>query len=304
MTKRTNIIVLGASSLIAPWILKRLTRMNLSGQYYSRKQLCLNKTNNFIWRLLDTSFPTNFKPQPHSIVISLLPLWLLPPLLPQLKNCQQLIAFSTTSIFAKKNSTNPMERKLIKTIRTAENDIIQAYTKQRTPWTILRPTLIYDGQNDHNITAMARFIQKWQILPIAAPAIGLRQPVYADDLAAAAVAAIKNPLSYNNSFNLGGGEILTYQQMANRVFQALGKRSRILPLPPMLIYTICWLIKFVSKEGPNAAMFMRMNKDLIYDFTNAKLALNYKPRPFQPNFSSEVKEIDSLFSIKITSFFR
>jgi len=269
---------------------KRLTRTGLGGQYYSRRKISFGRTDNFTWQSLDITYPTEFSPQSQSIVISLLPLWLLSSLLPRLQGCQQLIAFSTTSIFGKSDSPNPEEQKLIKSIQTAENEIVQVMEEQRIPWTILRPTLIYDGQNDHNITAMAQFIQKWQILPVAGPANGLRQPVHADDLAVAVVATIQNPLSYNRSFNLGGGEILTYQKMAQKVFQAMGKRSWILPLPHKLIYTICGLLKLMIKDGPNAAMFMRMNQDLAYDLTDARQALNYTPRPFQPDFHHKLKE--------------
>lgn len=284
MSPKLNILILGATSLIAPWMVKRLARTGLSGQCYSRAQISFDGYENFIWKVLDITFPTAFSPQSQSIVISLLPLWLLSPLLPQLQGCQQLIAFSTTSIFGKSDSPNPEEQKLIKAVKAAEDEIIQVLAKQGIPWTILRPTLIYDGHNDHNITAMARFIQKWRILPVAGPANGLRQPVHADDLAAAVIAAIENPLSYNRCFNLGGGEILTYRQMARKVFQAMGKCPIILPLPPKLIYIICGLLKRVAKDGPNAAMFMRMNQDLIYDFTDAQQALNYTPRLFRPDF--------------------
>jgi len=281
-------IILGASSLIAPWLMKRLCQIGLSGQCYSRKQICFDPTDAFTWKELDISLPMDFCPK--SIVISLLPLWLLPPLLSQLQGCQHLIAFSTTSIFSKSDSPNPEERQLIQRIKAAEKTIIQASTFKEIPWTILRPTLIYDGQYDQNVTAIAKFIHRWHILPLASPANGLRQPVHADDIASAVVATIKNPSSYNRSFNLGGGEILTYRQMVQRISQAMEKPSRIIPLPLKTILAICWVLQRVTTDGPNAAMFIRMNQDLVYDFTNARQALSYTPRPFQPDFHIHSKK--------------
>jgi len=282
MSRSPNIIILGASSLIARWLVKRLTQTGFNGQCFSRKQIHIDKADTFTWNPLDKKLPINLIPE--SIVVSLLPLWLLPLLLPQLHDCQQLIVFSTTSIFSKKDSPNPEERKLVNLIQTAEKTIIQTATVKKIPWTILRPTLIYDGRYDQNITAIAKFIQRWKILPVASPANGLRQPVHADDVAAAVVSAIKNPASYNRSFNIGGGEILTYRQMVQRVFQAMEKPVTILPLPPKAILATCWLLNNLTSAGPNAAMFQRMNQDLAYDFTNARQDLNYKPRPFQPDF--------------------
>ena len=303
MTLRPNIIILGASSLIAPWILKRLAQKNYNGQCFSRTQISVEGANNFIWHELDITVPNRFTPLSQSVVISLLPLWLLPPLLPRLEECQQLIAFSTTSIFGKSDSPNLEEQKLIKTIKTAEEEMIKISAEMKIPWTILRPTLIYDGQNDQNITAMARFIQKWRVLPLARPANGLRQPVHADDLAAAAVSTIGNPSAYNRNFNLGGKEILTYQQMSRQVFKALGKPSRILPLPLKLILTTCNLVNLITTKKPNAAMFMRMNQDLIYDYTNAVKALNYSPRPFLPDFQKIEKNSVSIQRRKKMSHF-
>lgn len=284
MCVRPNIVILGASSLIGPWMLKQLTQKNFSGQCYNRTPVNFDRAKNFTWQAIDIAFPENFNPPHQSIVISLIPLFLLPPFLPQMVNCQQLIAFSTTRIFGKRESSCSKEQKIIKSFNLAEKRIRQIFTEQKIPWTILRPTLIYDGYSDQNITKMAKFIQKWKFLPLAHPANGLRQPVHADDLAAAAIAAIKNPSSYNRSFNLGGGEILTYRQMAYRVFNTLGMPSRILLLPPKLILSIFKLFKVLTTKGPGAEMFIRMNQDLIYDMASARQALDYTPRPFRPEF--------------------
>lgn len=289
MTIRPNILILGAGSLITPWLTKRLIEKGWRGQCYSRTKIDLDRASNFIWQVVDSNCPENFHPRSQSIVISLLPLWLLTPLLPRLKDCDclQLIAFSTTSIFGKSTSSDPAEQNLVQKIKNAEKDIVRSATQQGLPWTILRPTLIYDGCNDRNISAMAQFIKKWRILPLARPASGLRQPVHADDLAAAVVATLQNSVSFNRCFDLGGGEILTYRQMAQRVFEALGKHPRILFLPPVLIRVVCGLLNLVTRKGPNAAMFTRMNQDLIYDLTNAQQALNYTPRRFRPEFYSD-----------------
>jgi nucleoside-diphosphate-sugar epimerase len=292
MNATQKIIVLGAGSLVAPWLLKRFTQKGMSGHFYSRKKISFDQADNFTWRMLDITRPTNFSPD--AILISLLPLWLLPPLLPQLKNCRHLIAFSTTSIYGKNDSPNPAEQKLIKKIKEAEKKIIRISEKQKIPWTILRPTLIYDGHSDQNITAIAKFILKWRVLPVAKPARGLRQPVHANDLAAAVVSAAENRSSYNRSFNLGGGEILSYCQMVQRIFQAMGKPPRIIPLPLKLILTTCNLANLITPKGPNAAIFIRMNQDLIYDFTDAVKALNYTPRPFLPDFQKIRKKSISL----------
>lgn len=287
MTNQPHIHILGAGSLINPWLVKRLTEEGLSGHCYSRTQIKLPTATNFRWQALDVTRPEDFAPEPGSIIISLLPLWLLPPILPQMKDSLQLVAFSTTSVFGKSSSANKVEQLLVEKIATAEKTIIQNTEELEIPWTILRPTLIYDGKNDDNITAMAKFIKKWHILPIAGPGTGMRQPVHADDLAAAVISALQNKASYNRSFNLGGGETLSYHQMAVRIFEILEKKPLIVSLPTQPIVAGCKLLDLLLSKKVNSEMFVRMNQDLAYDQSDAQQCLHYAPRTFQPIFDKD-----------------
>jgi nucleoside-diphosphate-sugar epimerase len=94
--------------------------------------------------------------------------------------------------------------------------------------------MIYGCRQDGNVSAIAEFIRRWQFFPLAAPGNGFRQPVQADDLPIAAVAAMDNPKACNRKFTLGGGETLTYREMVRRVFLALGKKPVFIPIPVML----------------------------------------------------------------------
>jgi hypothetical protein len=284
MTTRPNILILGAGSLIAPWLVKRLSQKGFSGQCYSRSQINFELGDNFTWYPLEACLPEGFHPQPLSVVISLLPLWLLPSLLPQLQDCHQLIALSTTSIFSKVDSPDPAERRVIQQILEAEAQIINHCKQHQTPWTILRPTMIYDGRFDANVTAIANFINKWHILPLAKPANGLRQPVHADDLAAVVATAINNPASFQRAFNLGGGETLSYLEMVKKIFDVVGKRPRIIKVPTGILRAICRFSRQDSAVQSRVAMFTRMNQDLEYDWSEAHDTLNYSPRSFNPRF--------------------
>jgi nucleoside-diphosphate-sugar epimerase len=162
--------------------------------------------------------------------------------------------------------------------------------------TILRPTIIYDGKHDKNITRMARFIKRWRFLPVAAPAKGLRQPIHFDDVAKAALLCLNNPDADNKAFNISGGEILTYRAMAERVFTALGMKPRFLMLPTALLqkaFRFSARIGLVKETSFGASMFQRMNEDLIFDTAEGLRALNYQPRRFEPAFPSVSPSISS-----------
>ena len=98
-------------------------------------------------------------------------------------------------------------------------------------WVILRPTLIYGRGRDKNISEMARFIRRFGFFPIFGQAEGLRQPVHAEDVAGACVAALETSAATNRMYYLSGGETLSYREMTGRIFSVLGRHPRLLHVP-------------------------------------------------------------------------
>lgn len=278
--------ILGPGSLPGPYLLRQLSEAGLSGRQHSRRPPRQENTsgNNFPWAALDCLHPGDWSPEPRAAVISLLPLWLLPDLLPRLAQCRHLIAFGSTSLFTKTDSEDPRERALAETLASAEANIVTACREMGVPWTLLRPTLVYDEGRDQNVSAIARFVKRWGTFPIARPGCGLRQPVHAGDLARAALLALDNPKAFNRAFNLSGGETLTYRQMVERIFHALGRPPRILPVPLLLPEALFKISRGLRRSPYSPALFRRMNQDLCFDSSEAAAALGYAPRPFRPSF--------------------
>jgi nucleoside-diphosphate-sugar epimerase len=153
-------------------------------------------------------------------------------------------------MLAKAASPSPQEREVARMLAAAE----AAVAAGSIPWTVLRPALIYGLGLDRNVTAAARFIRRWHCFPLGGPGKGLRQPVHADDLAAVALAALDLPAAEGQSFNLGGAETLSYRQMIQRIFEALGQHPRFLRVP--------FLARLPGAVGAVAA---RMEQDLAFD---------------------------------------
>jgi len=220
-------------------------------------------------------------------VLSLSPIWHLPQALPALKakGMQRLVAFSSTSVFTKAASPDPYEREVVKRLAEGEAAVRAFCEANGVAWTILRPTLIYAEGQDRNVTRLAQLIRRFGVLPLYGRGGGLRQPVHADDLAAAALDAAASPEAYNRAFDLAGGEILTYRQMAERVFEGMGRRPRIVPAPEWL-----WRLGFAMLRpllpGATAQMGARMSDDLTFNNGPAKRSFGWNPRGFRPNFKT------------------
>jgi nucleoside-diphosphate-sugar epimerase len=197
---------------------------------------------------------------------------------------KRLVVLSSTSIFTKENSEMESERDGWRSLVEAEREIIATCTKSGVGWTILRPTLIYSEGRDRNITPLARLIRRVGVMPLVGGARGLRQPVHAEDLARGMIEAAAHPGASNNVYSVPGGETLTYREMIGRIFDALGKPRRTLPVPATL-WRIAFPLLAPLFPGANVAMGLRMMQDMAFDPTPAITDFGWTARGFRPSFA-------------------
>ena len=269
------ILVLGASSLVGRFALPRLQAAGLAFNAVSREP-----TAGWIQADIETAEGRAALPG-ATTVLSFSPIWLLPDLISTLRagGMTRLIAFSSTSVLTKAGSANPAERAVVAALEAGEAAVRDSGAR----WTILRPTLIYAEGRDGNVSRLASLARRFGVLPIAGSGGGLRQPVHGDDLAAAALSALDAPRSAGRTYELAGGETLSYRQMCERVFEGLGRRPRILSLPAPL-WRLGLMLASPLLPGANAQMGERMDRDLTFDDAAARGDLGWSPRPFRPRF--------------------
>ena len=281
----SEFIIVGGNSLCGPYLLRQIADAGYKATIISRRPIA--GYDGFTKLRLDLNAEDGWEAPAGSIVLSLLPIWVLASCLPRFLNASAIIATSSTSRFSKTGSVDAHERYIAARLEYGE-DLVQNWTEQRgIAWTVLRPTIIYDGVNDQNVTKLANFVRRRKFLPIAWPANGLRQPIHADDVAAAMLKCVNNPACANQAFNISGSEILTYHDMAARIFTAVGLRPRFLKLPlPVLriLFELLGRFGFRKRLGFGMGMFQRMNQDLVFETQTGLAAIGYQPRDFRPEF--------------------
>ena len=278
---KTPVLVLGATSLIGRFAMPRLAEGGVKVFALSRAG---SQAPGWVRADLSAADLQDYLPTAPT-VLSLSPIWHLPQALPALKvkGMQRLVAFSSTSVFTKATSPDACEREVVKRLAEGEAAVRAFCEAQGVAWTILRPTLIYAERQDQNVTRLAGMIRRFGVLPLNGKGEGLRQPVHADDLAWAALAAAVSPEAHNRAYDLAGGEIVSYRKMAERVFEGLGRRPRIIAAPEWL-----WRLAFTLARpllpGATAQMGVRMGDDLTFNNGPAKRSFGWNPRSFHPNF--------------------
>lgn len=294
--------VLGGRSFVGQSVLARLVNAGAPEQNGSARQVfafsratamaratCV--TSGVSWRGLAGGQGMNRTSIPQWIAVC--PLWAVPEHFPLMESsgARRLIAVSSTSRLTKQASAAAPERALAARLAAAEAAVIDWARARDIPATILRPTMIYDGLHDRNIAAIASFIRRSGFFPVAGDAKGLRQPVHADDVAAACQAAIATE-GLRDTYELSGGETLTYREMVERIFVWLGRHPRLVTIPLPLIRAAAPLVSWLQLVSwlPRAgwlrrlellpAIAARMNVDLVFDHDAARRDFGFRPRPF------------------------
>lgn len=188
----------------------------------------------------------------------------------------RVIATSSMSAETKRDSTVPAEREISRQLRAGEAALAAACAHHGCAWTVLRPTLVYGAGLDKSLTPIARRALRTRLFPIPAGR-GLRQPVHADDIAQAVLAALECPDAAGRILAIGGGERLVYPQMFARVRRSLPRATMPVQLPG-------WLLRLGQRLCPPLrGPLSRLDSDLLADNDELQRLLHVQPRPFQPD---------------------
>jgi nucleoside-diphosphate-sugar epimerase len=278
--------VLGARSLVGGRLLPHLRDAGWHVVAYTRQTQQRDEIG-VSWRVLQFGVTGVLGPQNDATVIPywicLAPIWVLPDYfsLIQASGARRIVTLSSTSRFTKVNSGDADEAVIVAKLIEGEARVKAWANGHAIEWVVLRPTLIYGLGQDKNIGEIARFICRFGFFPLLGQAQGLRQPIHANDVAAACVAALKASDTANRAYNLSGKETLAYRDMVARVFEALDRPLRLVSVPLWVFRLAVSVLRCLPRYRHwSVAMAERMNRDLVFDHAEATRDLNFKPKGF------------------------
>ncbi len=197
---------------------------------------------------------------------------------------RQVIAFGSTSAQTKLDSSSALERNLAQRLLASEAALARECARLGVRWTLLRPTLIYGG--DHDLIArIGAFAARWHVYPrLLGPAgRGRRQPVHADDLAGAVIAAMDCTSAFDQRIDLPGGEKLSLAQLIARAAHARTGLVLPIPIPFTLATRLAARLRWIGgSPGLSRDAGARISRDQAFEPGPAAQALGFAPRPFEP----------------------
>jgi NADH dehydrogenase len=96
--------------------------------------------------------------------------------------------------------------------------------------TILRPSIVF-GPEDRFFNLFAGIARLTPALPLFGGGATRFQPVYVCDVAAAIVAALDDPATAGQTYELGGPEVCTFREMMQKMLGVIRRRRLLVSLP-------------------------------------------------------------------------
>lgn len=280
---RQPVGVLGATSLVGVCLQQLLPENSWDVMAFSRQPITTRNTAHITWRQLAQPSAPNRANEKIDLWICAAPIWVLPEHFKLLSSygIKRIVTLSSTSCITKKESTDASEQKIVQQLIEGESRVTAWAAANQIEWIILRPTLIYGLGLDKNISEIVRFIRRFGFFPLIGEATGLRQPVHARDVAATCIYTLKALNLKNRTYNLTGGETLSYREMVRRIFLALDRKPRLVTLPFWFFHWAVIAMRCLPRYRHwNSAMAARMNQDLVFDSTELQRQLSFSSGPF------------------------
>lgn len=154
------------------------------------------------------------------------------------------------------------------------------------PYTILRPTMVYGTAGDRNIFRLISFLYRFKFFPVFGNGENLMQPVYINDVIEAIISALNTPGTIRKSYDIGGRDAITYNDLIDTTALKLGKKIKKLHLPmgPSL-----WLARVAKGRFPvSEEQILRLNENKDVEISAASCDFGYKPISFNEGVEKEV----------------
>ena len=192
---------------------------------------------------------------------------------------ERAVFVSSTGIFTKLDArTKPLRLAAEKSIKGS-----------RLTYTILRPTMIYGTPEDENIIKLLRLCERLPVVPVVGSGRALQQPVHVEDVAWAIVEVLTKPETYNQSYNIGGGQTLSYNELVKTARRSLGKTQRLVHIPSTPAALAAKVARRTGLPSPvSEEQILRLAEDKAYSLEAARTDFNYNPRAFDEGVEREI----------------
>ncbi len=166
-------------------------------------------------------------------------------------------------------------------------------------WTVVRPSMIYGTELDHNMHKLLRFLDRFPIFPLFGDGENLWQPVYYEDVAQGMYAALTKPRTEGEIYDLPGERPLPFIELVRTAAGALNKKARIIHVPAEPVRRGLLVTERLRVPLPvKSEQVLRLREDKSYPYEKAREELGYAPRAFAEGIALEVGRLRELGMVR------
>lgn len=198
-------------------------------------------------------------------------------MLPHLVNAKIARAHcvTTTAVFSGYHSYSALYRQIEE--RLLDVDI---------PVSLLRPSMIYGNDRDHNMKKLIRILHRTPVFPVFGEGKTLMQPVFVEDLASGITTAVERNVT--GTYNLAGPKALTYNEILSEVATALDRWVRFVHVNHRIGAALVDKLQHIPKFPIQHEQVMRLLEDKAFDISRSVNDLDYTPRSFADGIQQEI----------------
>ena len=147
-------------------------------------------------------------------------------------------------------------------------------------YVIIRPSWIY-GPEDKSVNKIVSMVKVSPVVPRLGVEPQRIQPLYVEDLADAVARAFANENAWNQTFEIGGPEVLTMEEVIHAIAEVLGKKRATLPIPKSLARAGTAALLLLPKPPMTPTGVEFASQDGLVDMRSARRVLGIDPVPFK-----------------------
>jgi uncharacterized protein YbjT (DUF2867 family) len=158
----------------------------------------------------------------------------------------------------------------------------EAIRKSGLDYTILRPSMIYGGTRDNNMTKLVAQLKNRRIFPLFGSGKNLIQPVFVLDLVDSIIHCLDHPDTSRKEYILAGPLPMSYRQCLEIIANQLDTKPLFIPVPLSLCVVAAKIYeKTTKKPRITAEQVRRFGEDKAFDIELAKREIGFNPRSFE-----------------------
>lgn len=188
---------------------------------------------------------------------------------------------TTTAVFSGFHSYSQLYREIEDRLRSAA-----------VPVSLLRPSMIYGNERDHNMHRLIAVMRRSPIYPVFGDGASLMQPVFVEDLAGGIAAAVERGVA--GEYNLAGPTALSYEAILREINAALGRHVRLVHLSHGVAAGMVKILERVPGFPIRHEQVMRLAEDKAFDISAATRDLDYRPRSFADGIRQEIARLQAI----------